>query len=151
MRVPVWLTLGVAALVVIFGVYRIRLAFRSNEEDARARARKGLYGLGRRTHALVGIVYLLLGTALIATSFGWSPVSHWFGPPTAPPRAGDAARRPGSIRMPIDNLPRPTSGTPTPAPVAPATPPGTPTPAPPPGTPTPAPVAPQAAPSPPAP
>jgi hypothetical protein len=118
MRVPVWLTLGVAALVVIFGVYRIRLAFRTNEEDARARARKGLYGLGRRTHALVGIVYLMLGTALIATSFGWSPVSHWFGPRTAPPKRGDGA---GSVRMPIDNLPRPTTGggpAPAPAPAA---------------------------------
>lgn len=126
MRVPVWLTLGVAALVVIFGVYRIRLAFRSSEEDARARARKGLYGLGRRTHALVGIVYLLLGTALIATSFGWSPVSSWFGPKTAPPTAGDAARRPGSIRMPIDNLPRPTPGTGIPAPTTPPAAPTTP-------------------------
>ena len=63
MRVPVWLTLGIAGLVIIFGAYRIRLAFRSDEEDARAKARKGLYAMGRRTHALIGILYLLLGGA----------------------------------------------------------------------------------------
>ena len=33
MRVPVWLTLGVAVLVCTFGVYRIRIAFRSDEDD----------------------------------------------------------------------------------------------------------------------
>ncbi len=73
MRVPIWLTLGVAALVMIFGVYRIRLGFRSDEEDARAREKKGLYAMARRTHFLVGVVYILLGGALTATSFGWNP------------------------------------------------------------------------------
>jgi hypothetical protein len=79
MRVPVWLTLGIAALVVIFGVYRMRIAFRTDEEDQRAKARKGLYAMGRRTHLLIGIVYLLLGGALIATSFGWNPFRDWMG------------------------------------------------------------------------
>lgn len=73
MRVPLWFTLGAAILVCVFGLYRIRLAFRSNEEDARAREKKGLYAMGRRTHFLVGTVYLLLGGALIATSYGWNP------------------------------------------------------------------------------
>jgi hypothetical protein len=78
MHVPVWLTLGLAVLVCVFGAYRIRLAFRSDEEDERARSRKGLYAMSRRTHFLVGVVYLLLGGALIATSFGWSPVGSLF-------------------------------------------------------------------------
>src|SRR4249920_1226486 len=85
MRVPVWLTLGVAALVIIFGIYRIRIGFRSDEEDARARARKGLYAMGRRTHVLIGIVYLLLGGALVATSFGWNPFGNFFGGETEVP------------------------------------------------------------------
>ena len=59
MRLPVWLTLGVALLVCLFGLYRIRIAFRSDEEDQRSRERKGLYAMGRRTHFLIGIVYLL--------------------------------------------------------------------------------------------
>jgi hypothetical protein len=94
MRVPVWLTLGVAVLVCVFGAYRIRLAFRSDEEDERARARKGLYAMARRTHLLIGVVYLLLGAGLIATSFGWSPLGSLFDPTTAAPPKGTAPVKP---------------------------------------------------------
>jgi hypothetical protein len=103
MRVPVWLTLGVAVLVCVFGAYRIRIAFRSDEEDERARARKGLYAMGRRTHFLVGVIYLLLGGALIATSFGWNPFGSLFGPGTEAPAKDAAPSKPGSV--PIDQLP----------------------------------------------
>jgi uncharacterized iron-regulated membrane protein len=92
MRVPVWLTLGVAVLVCVFGAYRIRLAFRSDEEDERARARKGLYAMARRTHLLIGVVYLLLGAGLIATSFGWSPLGSLFDPTTTAPKATPPAK-----------------------------------------------------------
>jgi hypothetical protein len=85
MRIPVWLTWGVAVLVIVFGAYRIRMAFRNDEADQRARERGGLYGMGRRTHALVGIIYLLLGGALIATSYGWNPFGGLFGPSTEEP------------------------------------------------------------------
>jgi len=95
MRVPVWLTLGVAVLICVFGAYRIRLAFRSDEEDERARAKKGLYAMARRTHFLIGVVYLLLGGALIATSFGWSPMGNLFGPSASAP-SKDAAPAKGS-------------------------------------------------------
>ncbi len=102
MRVPVWLTLGVAALVIIFGIYRIRIGFRSDEEDARARARKGLYAMGRRTHILIGIVYLLLGGALVATSFGWNPFGNFFAGDTETPSKDKAPTKDG---IPIDGLP----------------------------------------------
>ena len=103
MRVPVWLTLGIAALVIIFGVYRMRIAFRSDDQDARAKARKGLYAMGRRTHFLIGVVYLLLGGALVATSFGWNPFGNWFGPKTETPKDKPPATR----SIPIDKLPAP--------------------------------------------
>lgn len=103
MRVPVWLTLGVAVLVCIFGAYRIRIAFRSDEEDERARARKGLYAMRRRTHFLIGVIYLLLGGALIATSFGWSPLGGLIGPRTEAPDRAAAPSKPGSV--PVDRLP----------------------------------------------
>ena len=103
MRVPVWLTLGVAVLVCVFGVYRIRIALRSDEEDERARARKGLYAMTRRTHFLIGVIYLLLGGALIATSFGWNPLGSAIGPSTQAPGKDAAPAKPGSV--PADQLP----------------------------------------------
>ena len=103
MRVPVWLTLGVAALVLIFGVYRIRMSLRSDEDDAKAKARKGLYAMGRRTHLLIGIVYLLLGGALVAVSFGWNPFGGAFGVGTEEPSKDKMP----SKSIPIDSLPPP--------------------------------------------
>ena len=102
MRIPVWLTLGVAVLVIAFGVHRLRLSFRSEEAEARAKPRKGLYAMGRRTHRLIGIVYLLLGAALVATTFGWNPFGDLFGPATEAPK-----EKPTSTPVPIDQLPPP--------------------------------------------
>lgn len=72
MNVPPWLTFLVAGTVIAFGLYRFRMVFRSAEEDERARRRKGLYALPRRTHALFGVLYLLLGAILIAGALGYS-------------------------------------------------------------------------------
>src|SRR5262245_18424765 len=101
MRVPLWLTLGVTVLVCVFGAYRIRIAFRSDEDDERARARKGLYAMGRRTHFLVGVIYLQLGGAQVATSFGWNP----FGGLVTPRAEAPSPAKPTSLR--IDHLPPP--------------------------------------------
>jgi hypothetical protein len=100
MRVPQWLTLGVAALVIIFGLYRLRMATRSASDHERATApgKKGLFALPRRTHALIGVIYLLLGAALVATTFGWNPLGGMFAPsvPATPPTA---PADPGAIRV----------------------------------------------------
>jgi protein-S-isoprenylcysteine O-methyltransferase Ste14 len=104
MRVPVWLTLGVAILVCLFGAYRIRLAFRADEQqDDRAQTRRGFYRMARRTHLLIGVVYLLLGAALIATSFGWSPMGNMFGPSPTAPTKNTAPTKSG---VPVDQLPQ---------------------------------------------
>jgi hypothetical protein len=52
--------------------------------------------MGRRTHFLVGLVYLLLGGALVATSFGWNPFGNMFGSGTEAPTKGS---------VPIDQPP----------------------------------------------
>jgi hypothetical protein len=101
LRLPIWLTLGIAALVIIFGVYRIILSRRSDDEQERAAARKGLYGMSRRTHLLIGIVYLLLGAGVVAVSFGWNPFGGWFGPKTEVPSKDKAP----SKGIPVDKLP----------------------------------------------
>lgn len=75
MNIPVWLALTVAAFVVIFGVYRIRLGLtQTAEQEAAARQRGGLYGIGKRFHLFVGVVYVLMGAALTAMAFGWHPL-----------------------------------------------------------------------------
>jgi hypothetical protein len=72
MTLPRWVPILVGALVGLFGLYRMRLAFRSQQEDERARQQGGLYGHGKRTHLLFGVVYLLMGAMLILSGFGIS-------------------------------------------------------------------------------
>jgi hypothetical protein len=106
-RVPIWVTLGVAAIVIVFGLYRIRLATRkppSEDEAGKGSVMGGgFYKMSPRTHLLVGVVYLLLGGALIATSFGWSPFGGVFGskdePAPAPAKNGHAT--------PVETAPSP--------------------------------------------
>ncbi|MBA3817763.1 MAG: hypothetical protein H0X17_02645 [Deltaproteobacteria bacterium] len=84
MRIPVWLTLAIAAFVLGFGLYRLWLA--AGKGPANPPSKQGLYTMGRRTHLLIGIVYILLGGALVATTFGWNPFGDLFGPGTEQPR-----------------------------------------------------------------
>jgi hypothetical protein len=100
MRIPVWLTLAIAVLVIGFGSYRVYLAFRA---DTSEQPRRGLYAMGKRTHLLIGVMYLLLGGALIATSFGWQPFGAMVGIGTEEP-AEDTAPTEGAV--PIDQLPQ---------------------------------------------
>ena len=67
---PPWIPFVIGLLVVAFGAYRMRLAFRSSEDEERARAKGGLYGMARRTHFLVALVYLIMGTMLVLSAFG---------------------------------------------------------------------------------
>ena len=83
MRVPQWLSLLVAIWVMAFGVYRLWLARDPKTDQKKDEGKKGLFAMNRRTHLLVGIVYLLLGGALVATSFGWNPMASFFAPDTA--------------------------------------------------------------------
>jgi hypothetical protein len=103
-RVPVWLTLGVAVLVIGFGLFRIRLAFKKPDPqgDAAKLMGGGLYRMNPRTHLLIGVIYLLLGGALIATSFGWNPMGNVFGPSTTAPSKDKAPTKSG---IPVDQLP----------------------------------------------
>jgi hypothetical protein len=104
-RIPVWLTLGVAGLVLLFGAYRIWLAMRKDdlkvEGDDMPSPRRGIYNMSRRSHLFVGIIYLLLGGALIATSFGFNPFGGLFGPGT---EDADKDKAPTKDGIPKDGL-----------------------------------------------
>ena len=98
MHVPVWLTLMCAALVILWGGYRMKLGLRSKEAEARAAERKGLFGMPRRTHLLIGLVYVLLGVGLLAVSFGWNPLT--FSSDAARPEPGLPSGSPEAV--PVD-------------------------------------------------
>jgi uncharacterized iron-regulated membrane protein len=101
MRIPVWLTIAIAVFVTGFGAFRIYLALKKPGADEPA-PKRGFYRMGRRTHALIGVVYLLLGGALIATTLGWNPFGDMFGVETKTPPKHEA---PTKTQVPIDQLP----------------------------------------------
>jgi hypothetical protein len=114
MRIPAWLTLGVAILVLGFGAFRLWLAFRPEPKSddstssgssgsPRPRAR-GIYAMRKRTHLLVGTIYLLLAIGLTATVFGWNPFGNTVGPGTT---ATTPQTAPTKTTIPIDQLPKP--------------------------------------------
>jgi hypothetical protein len=99
-HVPPWLTIGVALLVISFGLYRIRLALKRAAPDPEKKPLLGggFYKMNGRTHLLVGLVYLLLGGALIATSFGWNPLGSSAAPSDQPAPKGSVIVAPGSAK-----------------------------------------------------
>lgn len=103
MHIPVWVTVVVAILVIGFGIHRIRLSRRTPAQEADAPRRRGLYGMSARAHLVIGLIYLALGGALLATSLlGWNPFGSLFGPETQLP-AKDTA--PSKVPIPIDQMP----------------------------------------------
>ncbi len=70
MPIPLWILLVIGPLVIIFGLYRLRLGLRSAAEQEQARDRGGLFGMQRRTHILFAIVYIMMGVMLILGGFG---------------------------------------------------------------------------------
>ena len=76
---------------------------RTPEQEAKAKERGGLYSMSKRTHILVGIVYLLLGAGLVATSFGWNPFGSSIGPSTEKPAKDKAPTKSG---VPIETMPK---------------------------------------------
>jgi hypothetical protein len=103
-RIPVWFALTVAAFVILFGAYRIKLGLTwTPEQEEAAKRRGGLYAMGKRFHIFVGSIYILMGTALLAMGFGWQPFGSSIGPGTATP-ASDKAPAKGNT-IPIDPLP----------------------------------------------
>jgi uncharacterized membrane protein YdfJ with MMPL/SSD domain len=99
MRVPQWLSLLVAAWVIVFGLYRLKLALDKRTDQRRAEGKKGMFVMKRSTQALLGVVYLILGGALVATSFGWNPLSSVTAPSTSAP-AGSAAPKAMQVNPP---------------------------------------------------
>lgn len=74
MMLPRWIPFAVAFWVIAFGILRLRIATRKEDdsEDAGPNYRKGgYYARSKRSHAIYGIAYLLLGCYCIAMGFGY--------------------------------------------------------------------------------
>jgi hypothetical protein len=116
MVIPVWFTLGFGILAGVYGAYRIWLGVRpaksSDEGDKgdkgddgppRTRTRRGMFAMAPRTHLMFGVVYILLGAALVATSFGWNPFGGLFmprGETTLPTKLAPANKPPAPALAP---------------------------------------------------
>jgi hypothetical protein len=90
---------------MLWGAFRIRLGLKKPEPDAGGGARLTGGGFARmkpRTNLLLGIVYVLFGVALVASSFGWNPIGGAFGPDTQTPSKDKAPTKSG---VPVDQLP----------------------------------------------
>ncbi len=93
MAIPQWLSFTIAGLVIAFGAYRLWIAVAGPSNEERAKHRRGVLAMSRRSNGLVAILYFIVGGLLVASSFGWSPwrsSSSTTTEPTAPPRPGSA-------------------------------------------------------------
>lgn len=73
---PRWIYFVVAFWVLAFGVFRLYLATTRNRRGVDGRPdhmKRGLFARSARTHALYGVVYLLLGGYLVAIGLGYGP------------------------------------------------------------------------------
>jgi hypothetical protein len=72
MVIPRWVTFVIAALVFLFGAYRLYVGLFTPAE--RLAQRQGLYGRSRRAHVIYGVLYLLLSAMVVASAFGYNPL-----------------------------------------------------------------------------
>ncbi len=70
MTIPPWLTILIAALVLLFGSYRLRIYMHGAEKYEKMRTRGPMYRIPRRTHLLMGVVFCGLGSWLIVIALG---------------------------------------------------------------------------------
>jgi hypothetical protein len=106
-RLPVWLTLGLATVLLIWGALRIRMGLKKHVPEPAEGGRVMGGGFSRmqpRTHLVMGVVYILFSIALVATTFGWNPLGNSFGPGTEKPAKDKAPTKSG---IPVDQLPSP--------------------------------------------
>jgi len=76
MRIPVWLSLLIASAVILFASYRLWLAFGGPSDEERQKHRRGMLAMPRRHHGAIGLIFLLVAGALVATSLGWNPFGN---------------------------------------------------------------------------
>ena len=74
MQLPSWLTFLVAAMVGIFGVYRLRLGVMPRARYQELSRRGGFYSLRQRSHLVVGVLFIFMCVFLVTGALGVNPV-----------------------------------------------------------------------------
>lgn len=92
MAIPQWLVFTIGGLVIVFGGYRMWLAVSGPSDEERAKHRRGMLAMGRRSHGLVAILFFIVGAMAIASGFGWQPFHTRAADtaPTSPAQPGSA-------------------------------------------------------------
>jgi hypothetical protein len=102
MHVPPWFTMAFAIIVIAFGLYRIRLSLKKVDTEAPGKGGMmggGFYRMSPRAHLVIGILYLALGGARVATSFGWNPFGSMFGDKADEPPPPKSPHKPVEIEL----------------------------------------------------
>lgn len=92
MAIPQWLSISIGVLVILFGAYRLWIAVAGPSDEERAKARRGMLAMSRRSNGMVAILYFIVGGFLLASSFGWRP----FAPKPSTTAPTDKPAGPGS-------------------------------------------------------
>ena len=72
MVLPTWLVFILAAWVLVFGGYRLWVAFRRDGDDTTKPhwSQVSVFGRTKRAHLIYGSIYFLAGVMLVASGFG---------------------------------------------------------------------------------
>ena len=74
MQLPAWITFLVAAMVGIFGVYRLRLGVMPRDQYQALSRRGGFYRVAQRSHLVVGALFVFMCLFLITGALGVNPI-----------------------------------------------------------------------------
>lgn len=73
MSIPRWVVFLVAFWVICFGVFRLYIAATKNKREQKDRPsfrKRGMYAKSRRSHLVLGTLYVLMGGVLISMGLG---------------------------------------------------------------------------------
>lgn len=74
MQLPAWITFLVAAMVGVFGVYRLRLGVIPRDQYQQLSRRGGFYRVGQRSHLVVGLLFVFMSVFLVTGALGVNPI-----------------------------------------------------------------------------
>ena len=75
MTVPDWFLMMIGGLVLVYGVFRLRLGILPGEVYQARHDHGQMYRIAQRKHWFIGFVMLVFGALLLARGAGFDPLS----------------------------------------------------------------------------